>query len=163
MLRTVIHQIATNSGVAPKIASRVLYPAIVAVSARHAGSTKYWFSTKEKETFKAGNQAAHFKKKVDDNRFVGDHAFDPGEEYEKAAKLMEQAAEKSALGHDTVESEPLAAEQPSAEEILEIDLEHNEFITDHTFDVNDDKKAANLMEQAAEKTAFGHGTVKANR
>jgi len=147
MLRTVIHQVATNSGVAPKIASRVLYPAIVAVSARYTGSTtKYWFSTqeKEKETFKAGNHAAHFKKKIDDNRFVGDHAFDPGEEYEKAANLMEQAAEKTALGHDTVESEPLAVEQPSAEEMLEIDLEHNEFIADHTFDVNDVKKTKNL-------------------
>ena len=28
--------------------------------------------------------------------------------------------------------------------MLEIDLEHNEFITDHTFDVNDDKKKKNL-------------------
>ena len=143
MLRTVLHQVAAkSSGAAPKlIASRVLGPAIVAVSARYAGSSKYWFSTheKKKETFKDIHitEAAHPKKTFEDNRFVGDHAFDPGEDYEKAANLMKQAAEKKTGGPSV--KPPLAFEQPTAEELQEIDLEHNEFITDHTFDVNDEK------------------------
>jgi len=144
MLRTVIHQVAAkSSGAAPKlIASRVLGPAIMANSARYAGSSKYWFSTHEKKNDAFQDivaEAAHSKKTFEDNRFVGDHAFDPGEDYEKAMNLMKQAAEKkTALGGHPVKS-PLVLEQPTAEELQEIDLEHNEFITDHTFDVNDEK------------------------
>ena len=83
------------------------------------------------------------KKALDPDRFVRDHAFDIFENNEKSVSLMEEAAKKTALGKG-VEAEPLVFEQPTAEELLEIELEHNEFITDHTFDVNDDKIQKNL-------------------
>ena len=156
MLHTVFrHVVITYSSVAPKLASRVLGPA---VSAGYAGACKCWFSStqaKKKATFKdmtddfcfdenewdgAGKFA---KRKLDVNRFVADHTFDPSEEYEKLA-LIEEAAKKPAIGK-AIEIEPLVIEQPNAEELSEIELEHNKFITDHTFDVNNDKIQKNLM------------------
>ena len=154
MLRTVLNRLvitASHSSAAPQIASRVLGPAVVAVSARYAGQFKNWFSSvheRKSPTFQDRTDDVSFdenewctpqpKKALDSDRFVRDHAFDPFEHYEKSASLMEEAAKKTALGK-VVEAEPLVTEQPTAEELLEIELEHNEFIADHTFDVNDDK------------------------
>ena len=131
MLRTAIQHIAntTSSSMAPKLASRVLGPVAMAASARYANSAcKYWVSAKAN----AKNMKSAKDAKPGDENFVADHAFDRNEDIVKAAHLFEEAAHNKP--HRA--SFDLTQEEPTKEELAA----HNEYVRDHTFDVNKDAK-----------------------
>jgi len=174
MLRTVLHRITTTS-VAPKLATKLLGPAAMAVSARYAGSlatrnSRRSFSTQTKPKDDADNvivppfdkehmvedlsfdenewsvaKSTKSRKQLDPERFVRDDTFDANKAYETAVHVMEEASGHTALGVETTAESALPAfEEPTPEELLEVDLEHNQFVTDHTFDVNDAKLQKNV-------------------
>lgn len=171
MLRTVLSRITTSSSVAPKLLGPAAMAVSARYAGGLAAARSRRFSTQTVSKGKDGKDdtviAPPFHpeamaqdhafdesewavdkskyKKLDTEPFVKDHAFDPSDAYETAVHVMEEASAKTALGENVESSaEQPAFEEPTPEELLEVDLEHNEFVTDHTFDVNDEKLQKNV-------------------
>jgi hypothetical protein len=69
-------------------------------------------------------------KQTTTDNFSSDHSFDVSEEFVKATNVLEQGPKNKMSGK---------GRHLSTEELLEVVLEPDDFIMDHTFDVNEAK------------------------
>lgn len=160
---TAFGQIATNPA-AFKVAARMLNPVVVAVSARYAGSirsSQAWLSTQTKQgerisiphlrnptddhVFDVNESATttHLKdEKRNSDRYSHDHSFDVNEDYAKGVTTLEEASIKTESGKPS---------HLTTEQLLNVVLEPDDFISDHTFDVNRATVKKNAMKNVHEQ------------